>query len=158
VAVRFPETNARFAEDEKEIVQSLLSSKSRFRMNAAATGWVGRAQKQLQELLRPILYAIKATFGHEVNIYLKHFAKVSADTDNRLNWDLRSNNCQQFSTTLLKGLLIDGVFHLLPKNFVDDPGSHAREKLAGPSLRGELWSAHRYADGVATPATSVHNL
>lgn len=112
--------NARFSEGEKEIIRALLNAKSAFRVNATAVGWVGRARKQLHELSQPILDAIEATFGQEINIYLKHFAKVLADTGNRLDWDLRSNNCQEFSTTLLKGLQIGGIFHALPKSFLDD--------------------------------------
>jgi hypothetical protein len=127
--------NAHFTEGEGMIIKQMVAAKSAFKFNDEIMGWAEQGRKDLHIVVRPILNTIKDTFGHEVNVYLKHFAKVLADTENTLKWDWRTNNCQTFTTNLLKGLHIYGTFHAIPKAFPED------EEVRN----GKHWSIPRYS-------------
>jgi hypothetical protein len=128
--------NTHFAEGEGAAIRCLLDAGSAFQMKAKSVGWVARSRKKLHEVSQPILDAVRKTFGHEINLNLKHFAKVLADRENPLKWDARRNNCQVFSTTLLKGLPIQNIFQPFPKNFSHD--EEVRNKKDWPSPRYSL--------------------
>jgi hypothetical protein len=111
--------NEHFADGEQAIIRCLIEAKSNFKLNRESVGWVTRARSNLHKVSQPILEAIRSTFGHEVNVYLKHFARVLANKEVRLDWDLRENNCQSLATNLLEGLHIYGTFHAMPGAFPD---------------------------------------
>jgi hypothetical protein len=128
--------NAHFAEGERAAIRCLLDAGSTFQMDVKSVGRVARSRKRLHEVSQPILDAIRKTFGHEISLYLQHFAKVLADRGNHLKWDPRRNNCQIFATALLKGLPIQGIFHLLPRNFPHE--EEVRNKKDWPFPRYSL--------------------
>lgn len=112
--------NVHFADGERQVVRRVIEAKSSFKLSGESVGWVARARSNLHAVSLPIVEAIKETFGHEVNLYLEHFAKVLANQEVRLDWDLRENNCQAFATNLLKDLPMYGTFHPMPKAFLND--------------------------------------
>jgi hypothetical protein len=112
--------NVHFADGEQEVLRRVTKAKSSFKLNVDSIGWVARARSNLHTVSLPVVKVIKETFGHEVNVYLKHFAKVLANTEIRLDWSLRENNCQTFATNLLKDLSIFGTYHPMSKAFLND--------------------------------------
>jgi hypothetical protein len=102
-----------FTDGEHKIVTHFLEAKTAFpaRMNMSISDPIRHRRATLQKSADAVLEAIIKTFAQEINFYLTHFAKVLANILNPLKWSLRSNNCQAFYTTLLKGLSIDSAFH-----------------------------------------------
>jgi hypothetical protein len=127
--------NMHFAEGEQTVIDGLVKAKSIFKLKRESAGWVAFARSNLHKVARPVIEAIRDTFGGQVDVYLKHFAKILADKDNRLDWDVRDNNCQAFATNLLQGLAIHGTFHGMPKAFPND--EHVRN--------ANDWSIPRYS-------------
>jgi len=127
--------NVHFADGEKDVIRRLVEAGSSFKIKGKSTDWVTQARSNLRKASLPIVEAIKETFGHEINIYLKHFSKVLSNPDTRLSWDWRDNNCQTFATNLIKDLRIYGTFHHMPLAFIDD------EEVRN----AKDWSCPRYA-------------
>lgn len=101
-------------EGEDRIISRFIEAKDAFpaQMEMGVSGAVGYHRAKLQGLVQPVIDAIKQTFAHEIDFYLKHFAKSLSNQENTLKWDLEKNNCQGFYRMLLKGLPI--AFSFLP--------------------------------------------
>jgi hypothetical protein len=112
--------NMHFSEGEQAVVDGLVKVNSMFKLKQESAGWITFARSNLHKVGRPVVGGMRDTFGDEVNIYLKHFAKMLAAKDNRLDWDVRDNDYHAFATTLLQGLAVHGTFHGMPKDFPDD--------------------------------------
>ncbi|KAF2661127.1 hypothetical protein K491DRAFT_477552 [Lophiostoma macrostomum CBS 122681] len=118
----FSEHEDIFTEGENTIITRFIEAKNAYSswMGMSISGGVRLRRAKMQKVVQPVIDAIRETFLHEIDLYLKHFAGVLSNRANILKWNLQKNNCQHFNEMLLKDLSITLFLHRVPKGFFDN--------------------------------------
>jgi hypothetical protein len=119
---------------EDEIIDALVEeSKKDFQMS------IDDEEKMIKKSTGRLIVLLKRLIGSRIDLYLRSVVTKLLDTQTKLKWNFRSNNCQMFCDSLLDqelfGALVspwempDSAEPLYLMSFLSRPGSYDKEPV-----------------------------
>ena len=113
------------SELEVDIVNDLITECKKYQEDERLP--LDELQKSLDEAVSRLMPNVKRLLGPRLEVYLKSIVGRLFDTSMKLNWDIKSNNCQNFCDSILEPTIF--------RRLTVAPSSDKREIPDEPSTR-----------------------